>query len=97
MVGTMTDPIDAAFERVHDYNRALAREVQLEATVNLLVRLCDKLYDRLDSRDVELAELRDGLVELDHKTVSRRAFEELHTRVDVLESKKRMRMPDDSR
>ncbi len=61
-------------------------EEELHVTVSVLANLVDKLYARLD---VELAEIRDGLVELDHKTITRSAFEELHTRVDALEETRR--------
>lgn len=49
-------------------------------TIGVLVRLVDQLYARLDR---ELAELRVTLDNIDHETVKRGAFEELHTRVDA--------------
>ena len=34
----------------------------------------------------ELAEIRDGLIDLDHAKVTRGQFEELHTRVNAMEA-----------
>ena len=48
------------------------------------VRVIDALLARVDR---ELAEIRDGLIDLDHEKVSRREYEALHTRVAALESR----------
>ncbi len=82
------DPLKAVLQQwsreTVESHRQDVHDAGLLDVLDVLCRLVEKLYDRLD---VELAEIRDGLVELDHKTVARRAFEELHTRVDRLEAR----------
>ena len=52
--------------------------VQWARAVNLL------LADLLRRVDVELAEIRDSIVDLDHTKASRQRVDELHSRVDLI-------------
>ena len=56
----------------------------VQETLQSVGRLIESTVARMDA---ELAEIRDGMIELDHAKAQRRDLESLHSRVDALEGR----------
>lgn len=69
-------------EQTARLKRAASEAADVRA-VDVLARVVERLYERLD---VELAEIRDALIEVDHQKATRRELAELRARVDALEA-----------